>query len=344
MKSIKIILYISIFCFFVFVLGVGFICYGLYEIYMPFGSSLSSEQTKLVMVQKGQSVKEIGQNLANENLIRSQFWFEVDVWLEKSGNRLQAGQYEIGSSSSIAQIVKMLAQGDVLENYIQVTFPEGFSAKEIESKLLESGIAAAKDLDKASIDEFQLKYQFLGDAPKKANLEGFLFPDTYKFEKDASQQEIIQKILDNFDAKISAQMRQDILSQGKNIFEIVTMASIIEKEGKTAADRKIIAGIFWERLADKYPLESDATLSYVFNDKNSRHSLEQTKIDSPYNTYKYAGLPPGPISNPGVEAIEAAIYPEQSNYYFFLTKPDTGEAVFAKTLEEQSTNKAKYLK
>jgi len=134
------------------------------------------------------------------------------------------------------------------------------------------------------------------------------------------------------------------VKQNRNIFDIIVMASILEKEVKIAGDLKVVSGIFWNRMNDKYPLETDATLSYIFGDTEDRHTIEQTKVDSPYNTYKYAGLPPGPISNPGINAITAAIYPQASDYYFFLTKPDTGEAVFAKTMEEHNANKANYLK
>jgi len=336
----KLTIYIFIFIIFLFAFAIVAVLYGLYEFYSPVGGT----GAKTIEIQNGESVKEIGKNLAEQSLIKSSFWFEIYTWLSEKQNKLQAGKYSISPNSSMVQIVDIISQGKVTENDIWVTIPEGFTQKQIKARLIDEGLNVAQDLDRAVSGDFRQNHQFLSDAPQTASLEGFLFPDTYKFKEDASLQEILTKILDNFDKKLTSQMRQDIAGQNRSIFEIVIMASILEKEVKTPDDRKIAAGIFWKRVNDKYPLESDATLSYIFGDTQARHTQEQTKIDSPYNTYKYIGLPPGPISNPGSEAIEAAIYPQESNYYFFLTKPDTGEAVFAKTLDEQNLNKVKYLK
>ena len=336
----KLTIYLFIFIVFLFAFAIVAVLYGLYEFYSPVGGI----QAKTIEIQNGESVKEIGKNLAEQSLIKSSFWFEAYVWLSKNQSNLQAGKYSISPTSSIVQITEMISHGQVTESDIWVTIPEGFTQKQIVARLVEGGLDIAKNINTATIDNFGTDYQFLSDAPQKANLEGFLFPDTYKFKEDVSLQEILTKMLDNFDRKLTPQMRQDIAGQNRSIFEIVIMASILEKEVKTTNDRKIAAGIFWKRVNDKYPLESDATLSYIFGDTQARHTQEQTKIDSPYNTYKYIGLPLGPIDNPGLDAIGAAIYPQESDYYFFLTKPDTGEAVFAKTLDEQNLNKVKYLK
>ena len=323
-----------------FVFTAGFVFYGIYQMFIPVGGS----QAQTVTIQKGRGVKEIGALLKARNLIRSDFWFKTYIWLEGKQNKLQAGQYSLSPGLNISEIVRLISGGQIVENDIWVTIPEGFTLKQIKSRIIESSLESAGDLDGKTINEFSSDYDFLSDAPKSASLEGFLFPDTYRYKKDAGLETIIAKMLDSFDGKLTDKMRQDIRARNLKIFDVVTMASIIEKEGKTSHDRKIISGIFWKRFGDKYLLESDATLSYIFDDKKPVHSIKETKTDSPYNTYKYVGLPPGPISNPGLEAIEAAIYPEESPYYFFLTKPDTGEAVFAKNLQEHNANKAKYLK
>jgi len=322
------------------VIGVGFLLYGLYQFFIPLGGS----QNITVTIEKGQGVKEIAAVLEKQNLIRNSFWFETYVWLEGSQNKLQAGEYSLNPGLNVSEIVRRISGGQIVENDIWVTIPEGFTLKQIKSRLLENNLASADGLSSKIIGEFTADYEFLSDAPKTAGLEGFLFPDTYKYKKDVGEEAIIVKMLDNFGEKLTQNLQQDIKARGLKIYDAIIMASIIEKEGKTAADKKIISGIFWKRFGDKYPLESDATLSYIFDDKVDRHTIEQTKVDSPYNTYKYVGLPPGPINNPGLDSIEAAIYPETSPYYFFLTKSDTGEAVFAKTLQEHNQNKAEYLK
>ena len=138
-------------------------------------------------------------------------------------------------------------------------------------------------------------------------------------------------------------MRTEILGQEKTIFEIITMASLLEKEVKAFEDKKLVSGILWKRLENKMPLQVDATITYITGKKSSKVSLDETKIDSPYNTYKYKGLPPGPISNPGLESIVAAIYPKKLDYLYYLSTPE-GETIFSKTFEEHKRAKEQYFK
>jgi UPF0755 protein len=162
--------------------------------------------------------------------------------------------------------------------------------------------------------------------------------------------EVIDKMLSNFDNKLTPKMRTDIAAQGKSIYEVITLASIVEKEApidyQTSDDHdaRIIAGIFLNRLHSGQALQSDATISYIYGDNQPAHSGAELNVDSPYNTYKYKGLPPGPICNPGILAIEAAIYPITTDYYYFLTPKGKSEVVYAKTYAEHLQNKNKYLK
>jgi UPF0755 protein len=149
-------------------------------------------------------------------------------------------------------------------------------------------------------------------------------------------------MLENFDEKLTLQMREEIKSQEKSVFEILTMASILEKEVKSENDMKIASGIFWDRIEAGMPLQSCATVAYVLGQEKKQYSIADTQISSPYNTYLVKGLPPGPIDNPGMNSIEAAIYPTKTEYQFFLTDPATGNTIFSKTLEEHAANKAKY--
>lgn len=196
--------------------------------------------------------------------------------------------------------------------------------------------------------DFVSDFSFLESKPDYLSLEGYLFPDTYRIFSSSSPEEIITKMLGNLDKKLTPKMRQDIEKQGKTIHEIMTMASIIEKEAPIYAQSngeaaEIIAGIFWNRINIGMGLQSDATLSYIFDDNNPVHSGSELEVDSSYNTYKYRGLPPGPICNPGLIAIKAAIYPANTSYYYFLTTPDS-KVYYAKNYDEHLKNKYKYLK
>jgi len=199
------------------------------------------------------------------------------------------------------------------------------------------------------IPDFSLNYSFLADKPEYYGLEGYLFPDTYRVYASSTVTEVIEKMLANFDQKLTPKMRDDIKAQDKTIYDIVTIASIVEKEAPLNyqsgdnRDARIIAGIFLNRLRIGQALQSDATLSYIYNDNKSAHSGAELDADSLYNTYKYKGLPPGPICNPGILAIEAAIYPIKTDYNYFLTT-DTGDVVYARTYDEHLKNKYKYLK
>jgi len=203
---------------------------------------------------------------------------------------------------------------------------------------------------KPALNDFSTQFSFLEDKPKYYGLEGYLFPDTYRIYASSTVPEVIEKMLANFDKKLTAQMRADIKAQGKTIYEIITLASLVEKEApidyQTSDDRdaRIIAGIFLNRLHIGQGLQSDATLSYIYGDNKPAHTGAELENSSPYNTYKYRGLPPGPICNPGILAIKAAIYPIVTEYNYFLTPKGKDTVVYARTYQEHLQNKYKYLK
>jgi UPF0755 protein len=229
-----------------------------------------------------------------------------------------------------------------------VTFLEGWDNQDIAQYLGKNQItspadflAAAKKFDSSSYQDLSTKLQNQG-------LEGFLFPDTYFIPKNPPAGQnintiIIEKALNNFQQKITPAMLKQASVLGLDLYQIITLASIIEKEsGDNQDDRKMIAGVFYNRLKAGMPLQSDATVSFITG--KSPITSNDTQIDSPYNTYKYKGLPPGPICNPSLSSIMAALYPTQSDYFYFLTIPQTNRAVFAKTYDEHLKNKAQYLK
>lgn len=240
-----------------------------------------------------------------------------------------------------------------------VTLIEGWNSQQIADKLATSqlGFSADDFLQLAGYpkknyqsltinkwpQDFSDNYDFLRDKPKYVGLEGYLFADTYRFRPSSSPEEVVIKLLDNFGRQLNTKMRQDIENQGKTIYQIVTMASLLEKEVRSEKDMKIVSDIFWRRIKNGQRLESCATLAYILGKNKPQYSYEETRIDSPYNTYVNDGLPPGPIGSPSLKAIRAAIYPTSNNYNFFLTRPDNGETIFSRNFEEHKVNKAKYL-
>jgi len=269
---------------------------------------------KIFSVEKGQGLFEIGENLEKDGLIKSKIFFDFYVILIRKEKNLQAGKYFLSSSMNIPQIVQKIISGDIAK--VKVTIPEGFTVKEIEETL---GIKLPGE-----------------------NLEGYLFPDTYYFPIDASGEEVVKIMRENFEKKILP-YKEEIEKSGRSLQEIITMASLLEKEVKTKEEKEIVAGILWKRLKAGIPLQVDATITYITGKKTTKISLEDLQIDSSYNTYKYKGLPPGPICNPGLESILAALYPKESEYWYYLSTPD-GKTLFFKTLEEHNLAKAKYLK
>ncbi|MCX6795284.1 MAG: endolytic transglycosylase MltG [Candidatus Falkowbacteria bacterium] len=247
---------------------------------------------------------------------------------------------------------------------VSVSILEGKNLSETINAFAEKGLSSADEFyrfsGKPKIDyrlkdslvwpkDYSDRFDFLKDKPKYYSLEGYLFPDTYRFFSDVSADEIIVKMLENFDRKLTKKMKEDIAAQGRSIFEIITMASIIEKEAPINYgtgdnnDARIISGIFWRRLKNGQALQSCATLAYVLGENKAQYSEADTKVDSPFNTYAYRGLPPAPIANPGILAIEAAIYPVDTSYNYFLTPAGTKKIVFSSTYEEHLINKKKYL-
>jgi len=314
MKSSKFFL-----IFLIFLIGILL----LYGIYAP--KVFYSTEKKIFSVEKGQNLFQIAENLEKEGLIKNKFSFDFYVFLKGAQGKLQAGEYSLSPSMSIDEIAKKIISGDIAK--IVVTIPEGFTVKQIEEKL---------------------GFKLPGE-----NLEGFLFPDTYQFPKRISGEEVVKKMRENFDKKLTSELKEEIKRQGKTIFEIVTAASLIEKEVKTKEDKEIVSGILWKRLKNGIPLQVDATITYIIKTTDpegvasrpygARISVEETKIDSPYNTYKYKGLPLGPICNPGLESILSAIYPKSSEYWYYLSTPE-GVTIFSKTLEEHNLAKSKYLR
>ncbi len=353
--------------FILLILFLGAIFLIWWGVYSP--KATGSGEEMLFKIEKGEGAKEIAFNLQKQGLIKWSSVFRVYVLFRGISKDLQAGVYKLSPSMSIHRIANKFAFGDIAKETIII--PEGWNLRDIGSLFDQKGMFQAEDLWKITgfpatdynknknlslpVD-FSQEFESLKDKPKSISLEGYLFPDTYQIAYGTPVEEVVKTMIGNFDRKLGQDLISEIKKQKKTIFQIITMASLIEKEVKTKEDKELVSGILWKRLLNKMPLQVDATISYILSnsekyptaghitgEKTTQISKEQTQIDSSYNTYKYRGLPLGPISNPGIESIETAIYPKSSQYWYYLSAPD-GKTILSKTLEEHNAAKAKYLK
>ncbi|MDO8676151.1 MAG: endolytic transglycosylase MltG [Candidatus Azambacteria bacterium] len=296
-----------------------------------------SREILIFKVEKGDSAKTVAVNLRRSEFIKSSFIFRLYVFLSLGQYSLKPGEYEFSPKMSIRDIADTMVLGGV--NEVLLTIPEGFSLKQIEERLVATKLVKPGEI---------VNYRFienippiLSGKPKTASLEGYLFPDTYRFFKDASLSDIVSKMVANLDSKLTSDLRVAIVNSSRTTYEILTMASLIEKEVKNYADREVVSGILWKRLRAGIPLQVDTTLIYITGRREIYES--DKKIGSPYNTYFYRGLPKGPIASPGLSAIKAAVFPKTNPYLYYLSAKD-GKTIFSKTLEEHNRNKAIYLK
>jgi UPF0755 protein len=333
------------------VLDLTAIVFALYLTIGSRGAADADSQTVIgFRIESGQGAKEIASNLEEAGIISNDLFFNYYLWGNKSASRLQAGEYELSPSMTIPEIVRTLAEGKVkFDPGIKITIPEGYTVRQIEDAIIAGGLNIKKsELQEAvgitaPLAKEIFGFAFLADLPSRATLDGFLFPDTYFFDENSTLNDIVKKMLGNFDSKISDAMRVKIKARGKNLYEVVIMASLLEREVQTYEDMRVVSGVLWKRMEIGMPLQVDATIAYLAGKKTGEISNEDKLIDSPYNTYKYRGLPPSPIANPGSNAINAAIDPEESEYLYYLSTP-TGETIFSKTLDEHNENRAKYLR
>ncbi len=308
-----------------------------------------------VAIEEGSGAKKIGGTLKEKKVVRSKWLFIFWTLLSGQTTELKHGIYQFENKISIPKVVERLAGGERFSNETIITIPEGWNLDFIGDYLQEEGIVSKEQFfavsgepqvfgrETEALKRLAARFTFLKERPIGASLEGYLFPDTYRVFRNAPAEEIATKMLANFDKKITPDLLAEIKRQGKTLYEIVTMASLIEKEVISEEDRSLISGILWKRNGLGIGLHVDATVSYLTGRKTTKILLEELGIDSPYNTYKYRGLPIGPITNPGLSAIRAAVFPKSSPYLYYLSAPD-GRTIFSKTLEEHNLAKAKYLK
>jgi UPF0755 protein len=281
----------------------------------------------VVVISDGMSLTNVARTLKKNNIIRSSFLFTNSVIFLNYERKIKGGEYYFEKPLNVIQIAKRVSQGDYNIDQLKTTIPEGSSISDI-SLILKKQYPLFDSV------------HFVTLAQGK---EGYLFPDTYYFGANASPERIIDALTMTFNKKIQQpEVAKAIADSGKSLSDIITMASILEGEARQTNTRQIVAGILWERLNRGIPLQVDAAFKYVNGKTTDELTLSDLKIDSPYNTYLYRGLPPTPISNPGLDSIMAAATPIKTDYLYFLTDRE-GVMHYAKTLEEHAENKNQYL-
>ena len=291
-----------------------------------FPSELGSTQLQIFEVPYGTSLRQVGAELQDRGLIRSSFVFEVYVRLNPKKRMVKAGRCRLGPGMNLFQVVKELRRG--IPGQIRITVPEGLTSKEVADLFSRKGLANRdRFLELLKDDQF---ISGILDEGWKADPEGHLFPDTYDFSLNVTEEEIIIKMLKRFKEVFDVEVGKVTPLQKR---EILIIASIVEKEAKKAEERGIIAGIFYNRLRRGYPLQSCATVQYALGKHKKRLYYKDLQVNSPYNTYRYSGLPPGPIANPGLASIRAAASPAKVDYLYFVAKPD-GSHIFSSTYKQ----------
>lgn len=304
----------------------------------------------VIVVPPGASIRQVAEELASRGLLRSPLAFRGLARLV--GASIRAGEYEFTAGMGASAMLDKLMRGAVVVH--PFTIPEGFTVRQIGDLLAEKGFIDRARWDQLVYDGSGVfnDYTFLpaqapapgSGAPKGfrvSRLEGFLFPDTYQYIRGMSEEQIIRMMLDRFRAQFTAEMERQAEARGLTVQQVVTLASVVEREAQVDAERPLIAGVFMNRLRRGMKLESCATVNFLLQRPRDILLLKDLELDSPYNTYRNPGLPPGPIANPGLASLKAALAPADTDYLYFVSKFD-GTHAFAKTFAEHQKNVALY--
>lgn len=305
---------------------------------------VSQEVTKVrFIIPKGYTAGQIGMALERQGLIRSSLAFKVYVQIKNASKSLKPGEYNLSRNLDLRQIVAKLLVGP---DEFWVTIPEGLRREEVVEKFIQ-GLELTGEMS----DTFRRGFLVASEGK-----EGYLFPDTYLFARDITPENVVAKMILTFDQKIDEDMKQAVYNSRYSLDEIIIMASLIEREAKTDEERPVISGILWKRLrTNGWFLQVDSAVQYAIGGRNCADSNEKKcnwwpnltredlQINSPYNTYRYKSLlPPTPIANPGLSSIKAAIFPEESDYWFYI-HDRFGRIHYAKTISEHNLNIDNYL-
>lgn len=296
----------------------------------------NNQEEYIVTIKPGASTASIAQTLAQENIIDNPNAFRIFSKIKGLDGKLKAGEYLLSPSMDLEEITKKLLKGQVVS--YSFTIPEGYTLRQIAQVLIDKGYVDEEKFWEVVKNEPFPEFEFLEGLPNdEKRLEGYLFPDTYRITSGMTEQQIVAMMLKRFQ-EVYNQLPEN--QSGLNFRDTIILASIVELESKVDRDRPLIASVFLNRLGINMLLQADATLQYAFPERKSRVLYSDLELDSPYNSYKYTGLPPGPIGSPGRAALEAVHQPADTDYLYFVARKDgSGEHVFGRTLAEHNKNR-----
>ena len=308
----------------------------LLELFNFAGTPCSMEATEQsVLIPPGQGLKATADDLYDRGIIHNAFKFNVYARIKGYDKKIKAGEYRLKPSYSPREILEIMVSGKV--QLYKITIPEGYNLVQIAGMMPDAGLGPAKDFLAVTNDgALTSALNIPGDS-----FEGYLFPDTYHFPKGVSPEKIIQTMVRRFQEVFASAWQGRAREMKMTVHQVVTLASIIEKETGAPSERPVISSVFHNRLKKNMRLASDPTVIYGIKDFDGNLTRKDLTTKTPYNTYKIKGLPPGPIANPGAKAIEAALYPADTDYLFFVSKRD-GTHYFSKTYQEHEKAVRKY--
>ena len=289
--------------------------------------------TVLVLIPPGKSARQIGEILARKHLIRSPLSFVFASRMDHLSGEMHAGRYLLSPAMPPRQMAALMALGETAGN--TVTIPEGFTVRQIARRLASAGLVNEAQFLTLATTQGK-SFRVTGWTPPSANLEGYLFPDTYTVPKGATPREIIQQMLANFHARVVVPDGRLAARTPGGLAGTITLASLVEREAEVDSDRPLIAAVYRNRLALGMRLQCDATVQYALPVHKARLFYADLRVDSPYNTYTHAGLPPAPIACPGLPSINAALHPASVDYLYYVAGLDGKHHVFSRTLAEQN--------
>jgi UPF0755 protein len=305
------------------------------------------------VVGAGEPAAEVAARLREAGVVRSEGLFLLALRNLGLDGELKPGEHDLAGAKTYAEIAERLATERRVRDEVTLTVREGWTLRDIQAELARLGHPAAERFFEVAGSPARLDYEpppawlerypFLAARRPGSTLEGFMFPDTYRLFADASAEGVAEKLLANFGRRVDAGLTRAIGESGRGFMDVVVVASMLEREVRQPATMRMVADIFWRRLALGMRLQADSTVNYVTGGARSAVTLEELETESLYNTYRHGGLPPGPIGNPGLEAIRAAIDPTPNDYLYFLTDADGG-IHYARTFDEHVRNKSLYLR
>ena len=294
-----------------------------------------------VVIPSGTLTDGIADILLEEELILNKLAFKELAKDLGADKKFQAGTYILSPSMDAYEIIEIISSGKAFVETVKFTIPEGFELNQIIERLVSNGIATEDELIDV-LENGEFPYVFLDYVDREFLLEGFLYPDTYEISKTASAYEVIDKMLKKFDLVFKDEYYLQLEELGLTMNELMTLASIVEREAKLDEERAIISSVFHNRLDISMKLQSCATIQYALGERKELLTYADLEIESDYNTYEYTGLPPGPIASPGEKSIIAALYPEVTDYLYFVTKESNdGSHYFNETLDGHNKDKNK---